>query len=117
MKRPTFFEGVGVALAASLFGAAVFAVLTAIFTSGAVLRLLIAVIGFVYVIYLLARSRERVGRVTVLTAWLIGAGTTWLLAPSLPLYAAAHIGMVWLIRSLYFYSLSYGVARAIALPD
>ncbi len=104
MKRPTFFEGVAVAVAASVSGAALFAVLTAAFAGGAVLRLLIAGIGLAYVLYLLARSRERVGRVTVVTAYLALAAATWFVAPPLPLYVVAHIGMIWLIRSLYFYS-------------
>ncbi len=104
MKRPTFFEGVAVAAAASIFGAALFAALAMVFAGGGVLRLLIAGIGLAYAVYLLARSRERVGRVTVLTAWLMLAGATWFAAPPLPLYAVVHVGMIWVIRSLYFYS-------------
>ncbi len=104
MKRPTFFEGVAVAVAASVFGAALFGALATVFAGGAVLRVLIAGIGLAYVLYLLTRSRERVGRVTVLTAWLALAGATWFVAPPLPLYVVAHVGMIWLIRSLYFYA-------------
>ena len=29
---------------------------------------------------------------------------TWLLEPPLALYVSVHVGQVWLIRSLYFYS-------------
>ena len=104
MKRPTFIEGVAVALAMSAFGAAVFGALTMVFATSGVLRVLIAVIGFAYVIYLLARSRERDGRVTVVLAWLILSSLTWLLAPPLPLYIVVHVGMVWLVRSLYFHA-------------
>lgn len=104
MKRPQFFEGVVVALTASVFGAALFSALGTVFAGGAVLRLLIAGIGLAYVVYLLARSGERVGRVTVLTVWLVLAGATWFVAPPLPLYLVAHIGMIWLIRSLYFHA-------------
>ena len=104
MKRPTFLEGVGVAIAASVAGGVLFTVLASIFAGGAVMKLMIAAIGLAYVIYLLRRSRERVGRVAVLTLWLVAAAALWLLSPALPLYLAMHVGMIWLIRSLYFYS-------------
>lgn len=104
MNRPPFLEGVGVALAASVVGAALFAVLGTVLAGAAALRLVIAGIGLAYVVYLLARSRERVGRVTVLTAWLALAGAAWWAAPSLPSYVVAHICMIWLIRSLYFHA-------------
>ena len=60
MKQPTFFEGVVLALAASLLGSTLYSVFSSIFPAGAVLRLLIAGIGLAYVFYLLSRSRERV---------------------------------------------------------
>lgn len=104
MKRPTFLEGVAVAVAASVFSAVTFGALTVLFAGGGVLRVLIAGVSFAYVIYLLARSRERVGRVSALTGWLILAAATWFMAPSLPIYVIAHVGMIWLIRSLYFHS-------------
>ena len=104
MKMPTFFEGVGVALAASLTGSVFYAALTPVFTSGGVLRLLIAGLGLGYVIYLLRRTPERIGRITTLAAWSVAAVITWVMTPPLTLYVLIHIGLVWLIRSLYFYS-------------
>lgn len=104
MKRPTFFEGVGVALAASIAGGVLFTVLATLFASGFVLRGLIAGLALVYVLYLLRRSGERVGRLTALAAWLAAASGIWLLGLSPPLYVLAHLGLVWLVRSLYFYS-------------
>lgn len=104
MRRPTFFEGVVVALIVSVFAAAVFTVPAMLFAGSGVHRLIIAGIGFAYVLYLLTRSSERVGRVTVVALWLGLAAVTWLLAPPLLLYVAVHIGMVWLIRSLYFHA-------------
>ncbi len=104
MKRPSFFEGVVVALVASVFGAAVFTVPVMLFAAGSVHRLVIAGIGFAYILYLLARSQERVGRVTVVAVWLMLSAATWWLAPPLPAYVVAHVGMVWLVRSLYFHT-------------
>ncbi|MEJ2456372.1 MAG: hypothetical protein P8103_19795 [Candidatus Thiodiazotropha sp.] len=104
MKRPGFFEGVGVALAASVAGGVLFTVLAGLFAGGFVLRGLVALLGLLYVIYLLSRSTERVGRITALSAWLAAALGIWLLGLSLPLYLLAHLGLIWLVRSLYFHS-------------
>jgi len=103
-KRPTFIEGVIVALAASLSGSLVYAVLAPLFGSGPVLRLLIAAIAFGYLLYLLRRSPERVGRITLVTLWGLAAAGAWLLELPLLYYLALHLGLIWLTRSLYFYS-------------
>ncbi len=104
MKQPTFLEGVVVALVASCVGAVVYAALTLVFPGARVLRLLIAGIGLGYVLYLLSRSRERVGRVSVIALWGLVAAATWLLQPGLLVYVLVHLGLIWLIRSLYFHS-------------
>ena len=104
MKQPSFFEGVGVALAASLIGSSLFAALTPVFAAGGVLRLLIAGLSLGYIVYLLGRSRERVGRVSAVAFWALLAGGIWFLELPLPLYLLLHLAAIWLIRSLYFYS-------------
>ncbi len=104
MKMPGFLEGAAVALGASIFGSVTYSALTSIFASDVVMRLLIVAIGLGYVVYLLCRSRERVGRITTIVLWLLVAGIAWFMAPPLTLYLIVHLGLIWLIRSLYFYS-------------
>ncbi len=104
MKRVGFFEGVVVALAASLIGGMLYAVLTAVFAADWVLRALIAGLIFAYIVYLLGRSRERVGRITTVVVWFAVAAGAALLHPPLLVYVSIHLGAVWLIRSLYFYA-------------
>ncbi|MGB5305852.1 MAG: hypothetical protein WBO57_06395 [Gammaproteobacteria bacterium] len=104
MKQPTFLEGVGVALAISLAGGVLYTALDTLAPGGPVLRLLIAGMGLAYVIYLLSRSPVPVGRVTAAAAWALVAGVLWFTHPPLLLYVCIHLGAVWLIRSLYFYS-------------
>jgi hypothetical protein len=104
MKQPTFLEGAGVALAISLAGSVSYAALDAVFPGLPILRLLIAGSGLAYVVYLLSRCPERVGRVTAGTAWLLVAAALWFTHPPLLLYVCVHLGTLWLIRSLYFYS-------------
>jgi len=104
MKQPTFLEGVGIALAISLAGSVLYTAMDAVFPGVQVLRLLIAGSGLAYVVYLLGRSPERVGRITAAAAWLLVAGVLWFTQPPLLLYICVHLGTLWLIRSLYFYS-------------
>ncbi len=104
MNQPTFLEGVSVALAASLVGSLFYTAMDVVFPGIPVLRLLIAAIGLAYVVYLLSRSPERVGRITAAAAWLLVAGVLWFTHPPLLLYVLVHLGTLWLIRSLYFYS-------------
>jgi hypothetical protein len=104
MKTPTFFEGVGVAFAASVAGGVLFVTLSTLFASELVMRILVAGIAFAYLLYLLSRSGERIGRVTVLAAWSVAAVVIFFFAPSFALYLLLHIGLIWLVRALYYYS-------------
>jgi len=104
MKQPTFFEGVTLAFAASLVGSALYTALMTALPGAWVVRGITAGLGLVYVVYLLTRSRERVGRTTALTAWTAVAGAAWFIEPPLGPYVLVHLGLIWLIRSLYFYS-------------
>lgn len=104
MKRPSFFHGVIVAAVLGFFASAIVATLTPFVGLGAVLRLVIPALGLAYLLYLFSRSEERVGRATALAAWGTLAAITWWVAPPLPLYLLIHVGAIWLLRSLYFYS-------------
>ena len=104
MKRPGFLHGVIVAAVLGFFASAIVATLTPFAGLGAVVRLVIPMLGLAYLLYLLNRSAERLGRVTTLTVWTALTAVTWWFAPPLPLYLMIHVGAVWLVRSLYFYS-------------
>jgi hypothetical protein len=104
MKTPTFFEGVTVAVVAALAGGALHAALALLLPGTGVLRLVIGALALGYLVYLLSRSPEPVGRVTALAAWGLAAGTLWLLHPPLVIYVALHVGLIWLARSLHFHS-------------
>ncbi len=104
MRKPTFFEGAGVALIAALAGSALYAALDAVFPGVLVMRIVVAGIGLAYLLYLLSRSDERIGRITMLAVWCLATVAIWFLVPSSALYLLLHIGLIWLIRSLYFYT-------------
>lgn len=104
MTRPGYFEGVVVALVAALAGALLFPALTLILAPVIALKLLMIVASGSYLGYLLKRSDQKLGRITVAACWLIISVVSWLLAPSLLSLAAIHLLVIWLVRSLYFYS-------------
>ena len=104
MKRPSFLHGVIVAAVLGFFASAVVATLTPFVGLGAVVRLVIPALGLAYLLYLFGRTDESVGRVTTLSLWAAMAAVTWWVAPPLPFYLLIHVGAIWLVRSLYFYS-------------
>ncbi len=104
MKRPTFLHGVIVAGVLGFFASAVVATLTPFVGLATVIRLVIPALGLAYLLYLFSRSNERLGRVIALTLWFAMAVVSWWIAPPLPVYLLIHVGAIWLVRSLYFYS-------------
>jgi len=111
MKRPGFFNGVGVALVLALIGGAAFAALGAVFASGPVLQFIVTCLAGTYVAYLLRHSTERSGRFATFVLWLVGAFTGWLLAPNLAVLLCAHAILIWLVRTLYYHE---GVLTSLA---
>lgn len=101
MQRVSFAEGVVVALVAALAGSIVLAVVPGPPASAPAGRALVAGLGLAYVLYLLKRSRARGGRLTTLVAWLLGAGLSWALVTNPAIFLAAHLALVWLVRSLH----------------
>ncbi|MGZ8160911.1 MAG: hypothetical protein ACXWT4_19200 [Methylobacter sp.] len=104
MKKPTFWEGVVIALLASLTGAIVFFALSFLFTEEIAIRLVISGLAFFYSLYLLSRSGEHIGRITVMLLWCILSAAVWLFGPPPTLFLTLNVLSVWLIRSLYHYS-------------
>jgi hypothetical protein len=104
MKRPNFLQGVGVAAVLALLGSVAVTVLTPLVAFSALYSLLIPALALAYVLYILTCSNERVGHATTLTLWAAMSLTVWLAEPPFGLYLMVHVGALWLIRSLYFYS-------------
>jgi hypothetical protein len=110
-SRPSFGQSLGVGLALSLAGATLLAALAPFVGYGAAVRAIVALLGLAYVLYLVGKSGERVGRVTTIACWVVAAFATWLAGSPLVAYVLVHVGLVWLVRSLYYYS---GVLSALA---
>lgn len=103
-RMPSLGAGLGAALVLSACGAALLAVMTPLFGFATALRAVIALLGLAYVLYAVGRSGERVGRVTTIVGWIAIASAAWLAGLPLAGFVLVHLGLVWLVRSLYYYS-------------
>lgn len=104
MKKVTFWEGVGIALLASVLSSIGFFALTFLFSENCAIRMLISGLTTAYIFYLFSRSKERIGRLTITFSWFLLLGTIWFFYPFFGLFLTSHLIAVWLIRSLYFYT-------------
>jgi len=104
MKRPAFSEGVIVAILVSLVATIAFTVLSSFFPTRWLLQVMIAGVSFSYICYLLVRSQEKTGRLTVIAVWGVVTVLTWLFSPSTIIMLFVHVGLVWLVRALYYYT-------------
>jgi len=102
MKRPTFLQGVGVALAMAFAGAALYTAMSPFAVAAGLLRLIVSGLALAYVVYLLAASPVRTGRFAAFVLWLTAVVVASFLAPTLPAYLLAHVLLIWLVRSLYY---------------
>lgn len=104
MSKVTFWEGVVIALIASVIGSIAFFALSVLFSEDCTIRLLTSGLAIAYSLYLLSLSQERTGRVTVMLTWFVLVMALWLFSPPLSLFLILHVFVIWLIRSLYCYA-------------
>ena len=104
MKTATFLEGVILALVSSLVGAVSYTALIPVVGSELAICLTVATLSLGYVVYLLKRSRERIGLVSTVLIWAIFTVAMFWFIPSPLLFLTVQLGLIWLIRSLYFYA-------------
>jgi hypothetical protein len=103
-KKPSLGAGLVAAFVFSACGAALLAALSPWLGGATALRAVIALLGFAYAVYVIGRSGERVGRLTTIACWLLVAGAASLIGLPLVGYVLLHVGLAWLVRSLYSYS-------------
>lgn len=104
MKKATFIEGVAIALTSSIAVAAIFFTMSSLFFGDDLFRLVIAGVSFFYILYLFLRTKERTGRITVISIWFVLTVTSLIFVSSLMLYICIQLFMIWILRSLYFYN-------------
>ncbi len=104
MKHPSFLSTALFGLVVSVSGAVLFHMLSLLFNSDLVVRCLIAGAAFIYIVWLILQSGERVGLVTMVTVWALMSSALMWIELSLVYSLLVYIVFIWLVRSLYFYS-------------
>ncbi len=104
MKRPSFLNGACAAGCLALAASIALAVALPAAGSLPLYQFMVPALGLAYILYQMAHSDERTGRITTLSFWTLFAVTAWFAGPPPALYTLLHVGALWLIRSLYFYS-------------
>jgi len=99
MKVPGFVGGVGIAFAAAVTGSATVFALAGMVAGPLLLRLMVAMIGLGYVLYLLVRSGIRAGKVSAVLVWVLFTAVTLALDPPLFAHLCTQVGLVWLLRA------------------
>ena len=117
MSRPSFGEGVLIALAAALLATLFHTGSSLILPRGAALSLIVIGLGFGYLLYLLGRSRERAGRLVTVAAWMLATALVWSLLPDVWPQMLAQVGLLWLVRSLYFHATPVAALLDLALAS
>jgi len=115
MKKVTFWEGVVLGLIGSVIGSIGFFALSMLFSEDCAFRLLISGLAFAYSLYLLSRSQERSGRITVMSIWFMLLVMLWLFYPPLTLFVIVHVLAIWLVRTLYCYASLFSSLADLAL--
>lgn len=103
MKRPSFFQQVVVALTLSCIGSVLFVSLAQVTSADAALKGIIALVAMGYSGYLLGRCSVMSGRVTAAVTWFTVAAACWFGDPPLNAFMLVHIGLIWIIRSLFYH--------------
>ncbi len=103
MKRPGFYEGVLVAVIASVAGVVLYGAMAMLFSIAFSVRALAAMIGSAYLVYLLWRSPKKSGRMAAMLFWGLSLFGVWLLDPPFVVYLILLVASLWLIRSLAYY--------------
>ena len=110
MKTPGIFDGVIVAVVISLGAAAASLVLGGFISYATLFNLVLCAAALIYLVYLLKRSKAKVGRVIVIAAWAVTSLACWFF--DVPLFAQvlAQASIIWLVRSLYFHGSIFAAA-------
>jgi len=104
MKSATFPEGALLALVSSLVGTISYTALMPVVGGEMAICMIITCLGLGYILYILKRSGERIGLLSTLVLWAVITIAMLLFMPSPFLFLTIQLGLIWIIRSLYFYA-------------
>lgn len=98
MRTPGFAEAVLIAAIGCVLAGVSYAALGYLLPSYEAVRLVIAMTGLGYMLWLAARAPARSGRVFVMAIWCVGTLCTLVLDPPVVLHLATQLAFFWLLR-------------------
>jgi len=104
MNTPSFKEGLFMAFGLSFFGSLFFYGISLFVTSDNQIYLTASLLGLIYILYLMNQSKVETGRITALTIWIVITLSSWFTAIPFSLFIIVQLAIIWMLRSLYFYS-------------
>lgn len=115
MRFPSFVEGVAVALVAAATAGLGLAALAWLLPAGTAVPALTSALAAAYLVYLLYRAPERIGRLVVLAVWCLVTALLWLSAAPASVHILVQAGLLSLIRALYFHAGPLGALADLGL--
>lgn len=110
MKKPGIIDGLIVAAAVALAAGAANLLFGGILGYGFLFNLVLLAATLTYLLFLLKRSGTRVGRVVLLSAWMLTSLACWFFGLALLEQVLIQAGFVWLTRSLYYHNSLFSAA-------
>jgi len=110
MKTPGIIDGLIVAIVISLGAGAASLVLGGFIAYSTLFNLVLCTAALSYLVYLLKRSKAKVGRVVVIASWAATSLGCWFLDVPLFTQVLIQAGFIWLVRSLYFHGSIFAAA-------
>jgi hypothetical protein len=104
MKTTGIINGIVFAILVSLTAGVANVLLTGLVTKITLFNLLLNATTLAYLIYLLTHSSARAGRVAAISVWAVASLVCWLLEVPLIDQVYIQVGIIWLVRSLYFHA-------------
>ena len=118
MKKPGIIDGLILAAVIALAAGAANLLFGGMLGYGLMFNLVLLAATLTYLLFLLRRSGTRVGRVVLLSAWILTGLACWFFGLALFEQVLIHAGFIWLTRSLYYHdsllsaALDFGLVSA-----
>jgi hypothetical protein len=104
MNTPNFKEGLLIAFVLSFMGSVFFYGISWFVSSFNQIYFTASLLSFCYLTYLSMRSKVKTGRITALTIWMVITLSSWFMSVPISLFVLIQLAIIWMLRSLYFYS-------------
>ncbi len=110
MKKNGIIDGLVLAAVIAIAAGAANLLFGGIFGYGFLFNLILLAATLTYLLFLLKRSGTRVGRVVLLSTWILASLAGWFFGLALFEQVLIQAGFIWLTRSLYYHNSLFSAA-------